>query len=86
VKVGDKSKWQKNEGCGGQHSISQGESKAVDCEGKKGRYVSIVIPRKSTLHLCEVKIMVVPQKGVRRVKGCGLCGYARTQGRCCVDM
>ena len=63
VKVGDDSKWAKNAACGGQHSISQGESVSVDCEGKKGRFVSVVVPRKTTLHLCEVRIMVLPKKG-----------------------
>ena len=63
VKVGDSSKWAKNAACGGQHSISQGESVSVDCEGKKGRFVSVVVPRKTTLHLCEVRIMVLPKKG-----------------------
>jgi len=64
VKVGDDSKsWNKNATCGGQHSISQGASTAVNCEGKKGRFVSVVVPRKTTLNLCEVRIMVLPKKG-----------------------
>ena len=67
VKVGDSSNdWAKNAACGGQHSISQGESVSVDCEGKKGRFVSVVVPRKTTLHLCEVRIMVLPKKGAHQ--------------------
>ena len=63
VKVGDNSKWERNPGCGGNTTATQGESSLVDCEGKKGRFVSVVVPRKTTLHLCEVRIMVLPKKG-----------------------
>ena len=66
VKVGDSSKsWNKNAACGGNQTatVLQGESVSVSCEGKKGRFVSVVVPRKTTLNLCEVRIMVLPKKG-----------------------
>ena len=65
VKVGDDSKWAKNAACGGNQTatVPQGESVSVDCGAKRGRFVSVVVPRKTTLHLCEVRIMVLPKKG-----------------------
>ena len=69
VKVGDDSNdWERNAACGRNETlnetavVAQGESATVEC-GKKGRFVSVVVPRKTTLNLCEVRIMVLPKKG-----------------------
>ena len=57
VKVGDKAEWNLNSRCGGRHAISQGQSKAVECGGKQGRFVFVTMPRREHLTLCEVKVL-----------------------------
>ena len=69
VKVGDDSKWEKNAACGERNLISQGDSASVDCGGKKGQYVFVVVPRKATLNLCEVRLFAVIPNGEHSVCG-----------------
>jgi hypothetical protein len=56
VRVGNSGSWQHNKQCGGNHAISQGQNKEVDCSGKHGRYTHIVLPRRDYLTLCEVEV------------------------------
>jgi len=60
VRVGYSDKWTDNAVCDGSVSTPKGAapgSKAVNCDGKTGKYVHIVISgKKSTLTLCEVKV------------------------------
>jgi hypothetical protein len=55
VRVGD-TQDVKGPRCGETHSIGQGKSKKVDCGNKVGRYVTVDMPRKEYLTLCEVKV------------------------------
>jgi len=64
VRVGNKSYPYRNGQCGTNTPIKQGESKAVDCAGRMGRYVSVMLPRskRDILTLCEVKVFGIPGK------------------------
>jgi len=57
VKVGNSDQQAQASLCGGSNSISQGESKDVDCaHTSPGRWVFVVVPRSVFLTLCEVKV------------------------------
>jgi len=57
VRVGDSTKWQGGEKCGNKWNIPKGENMKIDCTGKQGRYLFVVIPNgQRALSLCEVKV------------------------------
>jgi len=56
VHVGDQTTVSDNALCAKDVAIGQGQNKVVDCAGKPGRYVSISLPKRDYLTLCEVKV------------------------------
>jgi len=56
VHVGDQTTVSDNALCAKDVAIGQGQNKVVDCAGKIGRYVSISLPKRDYLTLCEVKV------------------------------
>ncbi|XP_019630254.1 PREDICTED: uncharacterized protein LOC109474390 [Branchiostoma belcheri] len=63
VHVGDSSNVTSNPQCGGDHAVTSGQQRiTVDCDGLRGRYVGISLPRTDILTLCEVQVYGVPRE------------------------
>ncbi|XP_019618512.1 PREDICTED: uncharacterized protein LOC109465602, partial [Branchiostoma belcheri] len=55
--VGDSPHVGSNPTCGGDHVVPAGQTAiTVDCHGRTGRYVGILLPTKQSLTLCEVEV------------------------------
>ncbi|CAH1267833.1 CPAMD8 [Branchiostoma lanceolatum] len=57
VHVGDSPDVMSNPTCGGDHAVPAGQpAVTVDCRGRTGRYVGILLPTRQYLTLCEVQV------------------------------
>ncbi|CAH1257377.1 PXDN [Branchiostoma lanceolatum] len=73
--VGDSPDVASNPLCGGDHVVTSGqETISVDCGGRQGRYVGVLLPTRQPLTLCEVQVYEAQ----------GICppGYTRYRRSC----